>query len=124
MKVNGDYMPNWIIGHSDEKNFEVVKERFERGLKNQFIFLRKTTCPIIGKSCIGCDCSAYNEPVHPWKSLTNELKFEKWIAKLFNQPFTEPYLIHMELATCNKKIFSNYVMHYINDEKHEMSEQE
>lgn len=98
-------MPHVVYGHEDEDAFENAKIRYQKLLTKQISDLRKCTCPIIGKPCIGCDCLAYREPVAPYKSLTGELPLERWISKILNVPFVEPYYVYYWLARCNKGVF-------------------
>jgi hypothetical protein len=101
-------MPHVIFGTQDETVFEKSKVRYEAGLKRQIEHLKKTSCPLIGKPCIACDCTAYIEPVKPYKSLTGEMWFERWLAKILNVPFVEPYEFYFYLARCRKDVFSEY----------------
>lgn len=98
-------MPHLVWGYTDEKDFETVKARYQRSLKNQFEQLRKKNCPHIGKPCIGCDCISYVEPVAPYKDLTGELWLERAIASILHKPFTEPFMVHWWLARCRKEAF-------------------
>jgi hypothetical protein len=100
-------MPSAWWYHTDEKIFENAKERYAERLKNKFEHLRKTECPLIGKPCIGCDCTSYVEPVHPIKSFVykDQWVFERWIANVFNKPYPEPYTYDYEFMRCRKNVF-------------------
>jgi hypothetical protein len=92
--------------HTDEKDFEDGKKRYAEAINNQYAHLRKTVCPLIGKSCIGCDCTSYVEPIPPFKELVEgEMWFERWFAKVSNKSFTEPYTYNYWLARCRKNVF-------------------
>jgi len=93
--------------YTEEKDFDNAKERYKLSIKNQYEHLRKTTCPLIGKPCIGCDCTSYIEPIQPFKDLVCEdhWLFDRWYAKVFNKPYTEPFTYYYWLARCRKNVF-------------------